>query len=124
MPAVTKNLTVTYNSTTNSLVITGGDNNGSDITIEYNTNATINWNRSGTNFRFTSLSLSPTSPSFGTPTVADSQISVTDNDQNVSGTNQQFQYTLAYQVISTGTIQRSDPKVINKTKVSIARGAR
>lgn len=113
MPA----LSVSY--TNGKLSITGGDNNGSDVTILYGQNATITWSRVGTNFKFLGLTFNPSNGPFSDLTINDGSISVLDGDNNTTGRDIQYEYTIQYQLTS-GAVKTFDPKVINKTRASSA----
>jgi hypothetical protein len=101
------------------LTITGGDNNGSDVTVIYGQNATITWNRSGTNFKFKDLTLNPTNGPFSNKSVNDGQISIVDNDTNTTGKDVAYEYTITIKD-SAGKLLRFDPKVINKSNIGLS----
>jgi hypothetical protein len=110
-------LSVAY--TNGKLTITGGDNGGSDVTVIYGQNATITWNRSGTNFKFKDLTLNPTNGPFSNKSVTDGQISIVDNDTNTTGRDIPYEYTITIKD-SAGRLKRFDPKVINKAGIGLA----
>jgi hypothetical protein len=102
-----------------NLNISGGDGGGSDVTILYGQNATITWNRVGTNFKFLGLTFNPNSGPFSDLTINDGSISVLDSDNNTTGKDVQYQYSIQYQLTS-GAVRTLDPKVINKSGSSMA----
>ena len=110
-------LSVAY--TNGKLTITGGDNGGSDVTVIYGQNATITWNRSGTNFKFKDLTMNPTNGPFSNKSVADDQISIVDADTNTTGRDIAYEYTITIKD-AAGRLKRFDPKVINKSRVGLA----
>lgn len=58
-------------------------------------NDTIKWKAAaGQNFTFTSLSIANNPSCFGTPSVSDSEISVTDNNQNNGPDSVYYGYTI------------------------------
>ena len=101
------------------LSISGGGGDGSEVTILYGQNATITWNRVGTNFKFTGLTFNPTNGPFSDLTINDDSISVLDSDNNTTGKDVQYQYTLQY-LPTNGTLKTFDPQVINKSRGSSA----
>jgi hypothetical protein len=110
-------LSVSYSG--GKLTITGGDNGGSDVTVIYGQNATITWNRSGTNFKFKDLALNPTNGPFSSKSVTDGQISIVDDDTNTTGKDISYEYTITIKD-SAGKLVRFDPKVINKAGIGLA----
>lgn len=101
------------------LSISGGGGDGSDVTILYGQNATITWNRVGTNFTFTGLIFNPSNGPFSDLTINDDSISVLDSDTNTTGKDVQYQYTLQIQ-LTNGAVKTFDPQVINKSRGSSA----
>lgn len=110
-------LNVSYSA--GKLTITGGDNNGPDVTVIYGQNATITWNRVGTNFKFKDLTLSPTGGPFSSKSVTDGVVSIVDNDTNSTGRDIAYEYTITVKD-SSGALKRFDPKVINKSNINQA----
>jgi len=108
-------LSVAYSSSKGTFTVTGGDSNGADVTIPYGLNNGIVWNRSGTNFKFTGLSITPADGSFTSQVVTDAQMSVIDNDTNTSGKDVQYKYSITILDLSSNQTKVLDPKVINKS---------
>ena len=104
---------VKYNGST--LKITGGDQGGEDVSVDYDTVTSIAWVRVGTNFRFLDLEFNPSTGPFSSLSVSDSEISVLDTNQNQSGSPIEYKYTITYEDLATNQIKVYDPKVINKS---------
>jgi len=110
-------LSVSY--TDGQLSVTGGDDDGPDVTVQYGESATIRWMRIGTNFKFKGLTLDPPTGPFSDLSVSEGQIEIVDHDDNTTGQDQVYKYTITYRDAS-GKLKNYDPKVINKARISLA----
>ncbi len=117
-------LTVTYANGT--LSITGGNGDtGADVNVVYDVTETIIWQRaSGQTFTFTNIAFAPqgnyTCP-LTTVIASDcTKITVTDPDNNTTGQDQSFKYTITYKT-SDGVTKTYDPKVLNRAKAGLGR---
>jgi len=102
-----------------TLVVTGGDNNGPDVTVAYGVNETIVWNRVGTNFKFKDLTFAPDNGPFTKPVIQDDSMTVLNDNTNASGKDITYKYTITYRD-SAGELKQLDPKVINKSRINLA----
>lgn len=113
MPGLNPNLVVQYNSTTHAITVTGGDNNGGDVSLPQGDGNTITWgapNRIGWRFAF----LSVQDGQFFMSSFSADQIVIVDNNRNSSTQPQDYEYSLAVFDTNNNTVYWDDPKIINK----------
>ena len=113
--ATHSNLDVNYNTTTKAITVTGGDNGGSNVTLDPGKGNTVAWNRknSGGPWKFAMLSIKPNGQ-FIMDNFADAKIKITDNNENNSSDDDVYEYTLCVYDKKDQLVHCLDPQLINK----------